>query len=68
MTVEELISKLQSLSQEVPGGVVMLRRGAGDWFDEIEEVGVCQINHERDGLNCDPGSDHRGDKEVIVIR
>lgn len=68
MTVEELIAKLEPIAKAVPGGIVMLRRGTGDWFDEIEDVGICTMNSGRDGLNCGPHRTEGGrSQEVVVI-
>ena len=69
MTVEELIAKLEPIAQAAPGGIVMLRRGSGDWFDEIEDVGICRINRDGDGLKCGPRQiEGGGSREVVVIQ
>lgn len=68
MTVEELIAKLEPIAKAAPGAVVMLGRGTEDWYDEIEEVGTCRMNRDRDGLNCGSHGTHGGgDREVVVI-
>jgi hypothetical protein len=49
---------------------VMLRKGdEGNWFDAIEDVGLCRINRNHDGLDCGPPEiDAAGEVGVVVIR
>jgi hypothetical protein len=69
MTVHELIAKLEPIANVAPDTIVMLSKGAEkNWFDEIEEVGMCRINRNHDGLHCGPHDiDDAGEDEVVVI-
>lgn len=68
MTIEEFISRLASIAEAAPGRVVMLRRGDRDWFDDVEDVTICRMNRDRNGLECGPyqTGDTNGE-EVVVI-
>lgn len=70
MTVLELIAQLTRIAAGTPNAVVMLSKGdERSWFDEIEEVGLCRINRNHDGLDCGPPDvDAALEAEVVVIR
>ena len=70
MTVQELISRLEPIARTAPDTVVMLSKGAEkNWFDEVEDVGICRINKHHDNLHCGPHDiDDEGGDEVVVIQ
>lgn len=70
MTVQELISQLTQIAAGTPDAIVMLSKGdEGNWFDAIDDVGLCRINRNHDGLDCGPPEiDGAGEVEVVVIR
>lgn len=70
MTVQELISQLTEIAAGTPDAIVMLSKGdERNWFDTIEDVGLCRINRKYDGLDCGPPEiDAAGEVEVVVIR
>lgn len=51
MRIEELIERLQSLATVAPGAAILIGRGADNWYDEVEDLGVCSINRDHDGLD-----------------
>lgn len=69
MTVQELIARLTPIAEVAPDAIVMLSKGAEkNWFDEIEDVGMCRINRKHSELHCGPlDIDEAGEDEVVVI-
>ncbi|RYG95782.1 MAG: hypothetical protein EON58_13470 [Alphaproteobacteria bacterium] len=69
MTVSELIERLKPISEAAPDAIVMLSKGGEkNWFDEIEDVGICRINRKHSELHCGPHDiNETGEDEVVVI-
>ena len=51
MTIQEFIARLPRIAEVTPDAIVMQSKGAEkNWFNEIEDVGVCRINRKHSEL------------------
>lgn len=69
MTVKEMIARLELVARTAPDMIVMLSKGDDkNWFDEVQDVGICRINKDHDNLHCGPHDiDDEGEEDVLVI-